>query len=130
MGSQKIFTEQAPHPIGPYSQAMRFGDFIFTAGQIGLVPDGNLVDGVAAQTRQALLNLRAVLQSGGASTDDVVKTTLFLRDMNDFAVVNQVYAEFFGDCAPARSTVEVARLPKDALFEIEAIAIVPHGNNR
>lgn len=121
--NQTIHTDDAPQPIGPYSQAIRTGDLIFTAGQVALRPDGTMVDGDAAtQTHQAIANLRAVLQAGGATLASVVKTTIFLKDMNDFGAVNGVYAEYFGQSAPARSTVEVSRLPKDALVEIEAIA--------
>ena len=119
-----VFTEQAPAPIGPYSQGKVFGNLLFTAGQIGLTPAGELADGLKAQTRQALANLKAVLEAGGASFGSVVKTTIFLKDMNDFGTVNSIYAEAFGDSAPARSTVQAARLPKDALVEIEAIAAV------
>ena len=123
MNIQKINSTDAPAPIGPYSQAISAGGFIFTAGQIGLTGEGTMIEGgVAEQTRKALENLRAVLQAGGAGFADVVKTTIFLKDMSDFPVVNGVYAEFFGDSAPARSTVEAARLPKDALVEIEAVA--------
>ncbi|MCE2504107.1 MAG: RidA family protein [Chlorobi bacterium] len=122
---QTIYSDHAPDPIGPYSQAKRFGDLVFTAGQIGLDSEGKLAQGVADQTHQAVANLRAVLQAGGARLESVLKTTIFLADMNDFARVNEVYAQYFGDSSPARSTVEAARLPKDALVEIEAIAIVP-----
>ncbi|MGE3802421.1 MAG: RidA family protein [Candidatus Kapaibacterium sp.] len=119
-----IYTPDAPEPIGPYSQAKRFGNLIFTAGQIGLDREGNLSETVVDQTRKALQNLSAVLSAGGASFESVIKTTIFLADMNDFAQVNEVYAEFFGDSRPARSTVEAAGLPKGALVEIEAIAAV------
>jgi 2-iminobutanoate/2-iminopropanoate deaminase len=123
MSAETIYTDQAPAPIGPYSQAKKIGGFLFTAGQVALDGNGTLVgDDAATQARQAIANLQAVLDAGGASLDNVVKTTIFLKDMGDFAQVNQVYAEFFGTSAPARSTVEVARLPKDALVEIEAIA--------
>ncbi|MEP7219458.1 MAG: RidA family protein [Bacteroidota bacterium] len=123
MASEIIFTESAPLPIGPYSQAIRAGGFLFTAGQIPL-KDGTLVDGgVAEQARQAILNLQAILEAGGASLGTVVKTTIFLLDMEDFAAVNAVYAEYFGNNSPARSTVQVSRLPKDARVEIEAIAV-------
>jgi 2-iminobutanoate/2-iminopropanoate deaminase len=123
MNAETIHSADAPEPIGPYSQAKKIGGFIFTAGQVALDGSGALVgDDAAAQTRQAIANLRAVLAAGGASLDQVVKTTIFLKDMNDFAQVNSVYAEHFGTSVPARSTVEVARLPKDALVEIEAIA--------
>lgn len=119
-----IYTPEAPEPIGPYSQAKRFGNLIFTAGQIGLDPEGNLSETVVDQTRRALQNLSAVLAAGGGAFESVIKTTIFLADMNDFAQVNEVYAEYFGDSRPARSTVEAAGLPKGALVEIEAIAAV------
>lgn len=120
-----IRTSTAPAAIGPYSQAIRSGDLIFTSGQIPLDPDtGLLVDGdVAAQTRRVLDNLAAVLAAAGASFADVVKTTIYLVDMGDFAAVNAVYGERFGGVPPARSTVGVARLPKDARVEIDAIAV-------
>jgi 2-iminobutanoate/2-iminopropanoate deaminase len=121
----KIFTPDAPPPIGPYSQAISAGGLVFTAGQLGLKPDGTMVEGgVEAQTRQAILNLRAILQAAGSSLDAIAKTTIFLQDLEDFGAVNTVYAEFFGESAPARSTVQVARLPKDGLVEIEAIAVL------
>lgn len=124
MSIERINSPQAPSPIGPYSQAIAAGGFIFTAGQIGLVGDGGMIDGgVEEQTRQALRNLAAVLEAGGAGFGDVVKTTIFLKDMGDFPAVNAIYGELFGASAPARSTVEAARLPKDALVEIEAIAL-------
>ena len=120
-----VFTDNAPAPIGPYSQATVAAGMLFTAGQLGLGPDGTLVEGgAAAQARQALRNLRAVVEDGVSSLERVVKTTIFLQDMNDFAEVNSVYAEFFDASTPARSTVQVARLPKDGLVEIEAIATV------
>lgn len=119
-----IQTPDAPAAIGPYSQATVVGPFIFTAGQIALDPvTGQLVgDGVEAQTERVFQNLTAILEAAGASLDSVVKTTVFLSDMNDFAGMNGVYARFFGDHRPARSTVQAARLPKDALVEIECIA--------
>lgn len=121
-----VLTSEAPEPIGPYSQGMRCGDFLFTAGQVGLTPsDGIMVEGgVAEQTRRALENLKGVLVAGGASLENVVKTTIFLRDMNDFAAMNAIYAEYFSESGPARSTVAVVGLPKDALVEIEAIAFI------
>jgi len=125
MDSETIFTELAPAPIGPYSQGMRGGNFIFTAGQLGLLADGTMIsEDVGEQTRRSIENLRSVLEAGGGSLGSVVKTTIFLKDMNDFGAVNAIYTEYFGDSAPARSTVQVARLPKDGLVEIEAIAIV------
>jgi 2-iminobutanoate/2-iminopropanoate deaminase len=118
-----VTTANAPAAIGPYSQAVRYGDLLFTSGQIPLNPQGELVSGgIAEQTRQVLSNLEAVLAAEGAALTDVIKTTVFLKDMNDFAAFNEVYASCFGSHKPARSTVEVARLPKDVLVEIEAVA--------
>ena len=127
MPLQKILTQKAPAPIGPYSQAILVnGTFLYTAGQIPLDPATNaLVEGdIKAQTRQVLRNLEEILRAGGASLSTVIKTTVFLKDMNDFAAMNEVYAEAFSGAAPARSAVEVARLPKDVRVEIEAIALV------
>ncbi len=131
MPNTSILTSEAPEPIGPYSQGMRCGDFLFTAGQVGLTPeDGIMVEGgVAEQTRRAIENLRGVLSAGGASLESVVKTTIFLRSMDDFAAVNVVYAEYFSGSVPARSTVAVVGLPKDALVEIEAVAFIPGASN-
>lgn len=121
---ETVSTTNAPAAIGPYSQAVGIGGLLFTSGQIPLLPDGSLVEGdVAAQTRQVLDNLAAVLEAGGSSLDQVVKCTVFLKDMGDFAAVNAVYAEAFASEPPARSAVEVARLPRDVLVEIEAIAL-------
>ena len=119
-----ITSSNAPPPVGPYSQAVALDGFIFLSGQVGRKPDTTeLEEGVAAQTRQAILNMQAVLAETNLTLADVVKTTVFLADMNDFAEMNTVYAEFFDEnAAPARSTIEVARLPLDALMEIEAIA--------
>jgi 2-iminobutanoate/2-iminopropanoate deaminase len=126
MERQVIHTDNAPKAIGPYSQAIRAGDFVFCSGQLGLDPStGNLVNGgVEAETRRALENLSAVLHAAGTSLERVVKTTVFLLDMNDFAKMNAVYAEFFPANPPARSTIQVARLPRDGHVEIEAIALV------
>jgi 2-iminobutanoate/2-iminopropanoate deaminase len=120
-----VQTEDAPAAIGPYSQAIVAHDLVFCSGQIPLDPaTGALVEGdAAAQARQVLANLRAVLAAAGTSLDRVVKTTVFLRSMDDFPAVNAVYAEAFGDWRPARSTVQVARLPRDVAVEIEAVAI-------
>jgi len=119
-----VSTTTAPAAIGPYSQAVGIGGLLFTSGQIPLLPDGSLVEGdVEAQTRQVLANLAAVLEAGGSSLDQVVKCTVFLADMNDFAAVNAVYAEAFTSEPPARSAVEVARLPRDVMVEIEAVAL-------
>ena len=118
-----VRTESAPAAVGPYSQGVRVGDLLFTSGQIPLLPDGTLLEGdVREQTRQVLRNLEAVLEAGGSGLDRVVKCTCFLADMNDFAAFNEVYGAYFGEERPARSAVEVARLPKDVLIEIEAIA--------
>ena len=124
MENRSILTDKAPQPIGPYSQAIRAGDFIFTAGQVPVDPATNKVveGGVQAQTRRSLENVKAVLEAAGASLNDVVKVTVFLKDMNDFAEVNEVYAEYFTDNKPARSAVQVARLPLDVMVEIEAVA--------
>lgn len=126
MERQVIHTDNAPKAIGPYSQAIRAGEFVFCSGQLGIDPNtGNLVNGgVEAETRRALQNLSAVLQAAGTSLEHVVKTTVFLLDMNDFAKMNAVYAEFFPANPPARSTIQVARLPRDGHVEIEAIALV------
>ncbi len=119
-----VATDRAPRAIGPYSQALAIGDLVFTSGQIPLDPaTGDLVTGdVAAQTRQVLANLGEVLAAAGSAPGMVLKTTVFLADMNDFAAMNEQYAAFFGEHRPARSTVQVARLPKDARVEIEVIA--------
>ncbi len=121
-----ISPRNAPKAIGPYSAGIRVGEMIFTAGQLGVDPaSGEFVQGgVGAETRQALKNLTAVLAESGASLEDVVKTTVFLRDMDDFSLMNGVYAQFFKEDPPARSAVQVARLPKDAAVEIEAIAVI------
>ena len=119
-----IKTENAPAAIGPYSQGIKVGNLLFTSGQIPLDPTtGVFPDGIQAQTRQSLSNVKAILAEAGASMDQLIKTTVFLKDMNDFAAMNEIYATFFSEGSfPARSAVEVARLPKDALIEIEAIA--------
>lgn len=120
-----ITTEKAPKALGPYSAGIKSGRFIFTAGQIGLIPEtGELAaGGIESQTRQVFQNLKAILESAGSSLDEVVKTTVFLQDMNDFSLMNEVYGQFFTGSYPARSTVQVGRLPKGALVEIEAIAM-------
>lgn len=123
-GKKVITSDKAPRAIGPYSVGIQTGDLIFTSGQLGLDPvSGELVNGgIKAETRQALTNVKNILEAAGSSLDYVVKTTVFIKDMGDFAKMNAVYAEFFAEEPPARSTVAVARLPKDALVEIEAIA--------
>ena len=124
-GKKIVSTEKAPKAIGPYSQAIRTESLVFTAGQIGLDPATmELVEGVEAQTRQALTNLKHVLETADSGLNYVIKTTVFLQDMGDFAKMNAVYAEFFPENAPARSTVQVAGLPKGGLVEIECIALL------
>jgi 2-iminobutanoate/2-iminopropanoate deaminase len=119
-------TNQAPAAIGPYSQAVRIDNLVYTSGQLGLDPvTGNFVNGgIKEQTRKVLENIQAVLEAAGTEMSKVVKTTVFLKDMNDFAEMNKVYETFFPSAPPARSAVEVGRLPKDALVEIEAIASI------
>jgi len=123
---QAVTTSEAPTAIGPYSQAIRAGGFLFVSGQIPLDPaSGSLVSGdIAAQTRQVMRNLSAVLAAGGTSLDAVVKTTIYLADLADFKTVNEVYGSHFAPPAPARATVQVARLPLDARVEIDAIALI------
>ena len=122
-----IHTEKAPEAIGPYSQAIRADSMVYTAGQLGLDPiTGELVSGsVEEQTRQSLTNLKYVVEAAGSSLGHVVKTTVFLKDMNDFPKMNAIYAEFFSENPPARSTVAVAGLPKGGLVEIEVVALIP-----
>jgi 2-iminobutanoate/2-iminopropanoate deaminase len=120
---KKVETSQAPQAIGPYSQAMVAGDLVFTSGQIPLTPEGEIVEAdIVKQTHQVFANIRAVLQAAGSDLDQVIKTTLFIKDMNQFQQINEIYAEYFTDHKPARSCVEVARLPKNVLIEMEAIA--------
>jgi 2-iminobutanoate/2-iminopropanoate deaminase len=121
---EAISTEAAPKAIGPYSQAVRSGSLVFVSGQIPLDPvTGTMVDGdIAAQTHRVFANLRAILEAAGTSLDHVVRATVYLADMNDFAVVNEVYGTYFSSPAPARATVQAARLPKDARVEIDVIA--------
>ena len=123
---QKVHTDQAPAAIGPYSQAIVANGMVFTAGQIALDPVSmQLVEGeVVEQTEQVMKNLRAVLQQAGSDLNAVVKTTVFLRDMNDFTAMNEVYGRHFGDHAPARSTVQAAGLPRNCAVEIECVALV------
>lgn len=121
-----VIAPEAPAAIGPYSAAIRAGQFVYTAGQIGIDPTAGAIvaGGVEAETRQALTNLKHVLEAAGSSLENVVKTTVFLRDMEDFGRMNAVYAEFFTQNYPARSAVQVAALPKGAAVEIEAVALV------
>ena len=120
-----LATSNAPAAIGPYSQGIRAGNMVFCSGQIPVNPATGLIpEGIQAQTRQAMENVLAVLAEAGATAENIVKTTVFLQDMNDFAAMNEVYATFFPGAAPARSAVQVARLPKDCPIEIEAIAYI------
>lgn len=121
---QVIHTDKAPAAIGPYSQAIQIGQLLFTSGQVPIDPEtGAIVEGgIQEQARQSLNNIKAILNAAGTNMGAVVKTTVFLQDMNDFASMNEVYAQFFQEPYPARSAVQVGRLPKDALVEIEAIA--------
>lgn len=126
MKKEVISTEKAPGAVGPYSQGIRVGSLLYTAGQIALDPKtGKMVErDIAIQTKRVLLNLQGILEAAGANLDQVIKTTVFLQDMANFGAMNEVYEQFFSDQPPARSTVEVSRLPLDALVEIEAIAFL------
>ena len=121
-----VFSEKAPKPIGPYSHAIRVGNLVFVSGQAGIDPASNelVKTGIEDETRQTLTNLKNILEAAGTSLDNVVKTTVFLRDIADFAKMNGVYAEYFKNKPPARSTVQVTALPKAAAVEIEAIAVL------
>jgi 2-iminobutanoate/2-iminopropanoate deaminase len=125
MTREVVQTDNAPKAIGPYEQAIKANGFIYTAGQIPIDPKtGNFVEGgITAQTRQVLENLKAVLEAGGSSLDRVVKATVFLKNMADFAAMNDVYAQYLGSAKPARSTVAVAELPRGALIEIDLVAL-------
>ena len=123
MSNQVVFTQDAPAAIGPYSQALKAGNMLFTSGQLGLDPaTGELGNGIEEQTRLSLGNIQAILKEAGFEKTDVIKTVVFLKNLSDFATVNGIYADFFGDHKPARSCVEVAQLPKGGLVEIEVIA--------
>lgn len=126
MKIEYLATEKAPAAVGPYSQGIKAGQFVFTSGQLPLDPKtGQLVqDDIQTATRVSLENVKAVLAASGATLEDVVKVTVFVKDMNDFGKINEVYAEFFANHKPARSLVEVARLPKDGVIEIEAVAAI------
>ena len=121
-----IRTEKAPKAIGPYSAGVKTEQFIFTAGQLGIIPEsGNIIDGgIENETRQSILNIQHILEEAGSSLNLIVKTTVFLRDMNEFSRMNAVYGEFFKENPPARSTIQAAALPKNGAVEIEAIALV------
>lgn len=128
MGIKKeiVVADQAPKALGPYSAAVKAGHFVFTAGQLGIDPQSGefIPGGIEDQTQQALQNLAAILEAAGSSLEKVVKTTVFLKDMDDFAAMNRVYGQFFTETFPARSAVQAARLPKDGLVEIEAVALL------
>jgi 2-iminobutanoate/2-iminopropanoate deaminase len=121
---RKIFTELAPSPVGPYSQAVVSGNLVFVSGQIGIDKNGNLASGIREQTVQALKNMEAILNASGASKCSILKTTIYLKEISTFKVVNEIYSDFFSNCPvfPARSTVEVSNLPLNALVELECIA--------
>jgi len=122
-----IETTSAPAAIGPYSQAIKVNGMIFTSGQIAITPSGELVDrDIKRQTRQVLTNLQNILAEAGSTLNDVVKVTIFLEDMSDFGIVNVIYAEYFGDHKPARSTVAVKTLPKNVMVEMDVIATAPN----
>lgn len=128
MSKQLVFTNEAPAAIGPYSQAIRTGNLLFTAGQIGLDPaTGQMVHGIKEQTTRVLENLKAILEAAGGSLEKTIKTTVYLKNFDDFATMNAIYGEYLapeGVAPPARTTIEAARLPKDALIEIELVAAI------
>jgi 2-iminobutanoate/2-iminopropanoate deaminase len=132
MNKKVIFTENAPAVVGPYSQAIQVGDFIYTAGQIALDPaTGKLIEGdVAAQAERAIQNIQAVLEAAGANLDNVVKTTVYLKTMSDFAAMNAVYSRLFGDNRPARTTIAIDGVPLGGLFEIEVVAYLPQAEKK
>tara|TARA_B100000073_G_C23691495_1_gene556641 strand:- start:148 stop:540 length:393 start_codon:yes stop_codon:yes gene_type:complete len=123
-----VKTENAPIPVGAYNQAIKVGDFIYCSGQIAINPETNIIDGlgdIEAETKQVLKNLEAVLDAGGASLQDVIKTTIFLTDLGNFQIVNSIYSDFFkGETTPARACVEVSSLPKGVLIEIDCVAFL------
>jgi len=122
---ENVRTHKAPAPVGPYSQAVKAGDFLFTSGQVPLDIEGNLMgNDIRTQTTQALKNLKQVLLAGGAALNQVVKTTVYLKDMNDFSGMNEVFSTFFTKDPPARAAIEAARLPKDVRVEIDAVAYI------
>ena len=125
MPKEVIFTDKAPKAIGPYSQAIKFGNILFISGQVPVNPaTGELTGDIKVQTRQVLENIKSILAAAGASANDIVKTTVFLKNLDDFTAMNEIYSAYFPKEAPARSTVEVARIPRGALIEIEAIAFI------
>lgn len=119
-----VATQNAPQAIGPYSQAVKHNGLVYTSGQIALTPAGEMTeDDIVKQTHQVMKNVKAVLEAAGSSLNDVIKTTIFLSDMDNFVTVNEIYAEYFGDHKPARATVAVKTLPKNAMIEIDCIAV-------
>ena len=125
MKKEIINTNNAPGAIGPYSQGIAVGNLVYTSGQIPLNPQsGELITDIKEATKQSMENVKAILEEAGTSLDKIIKTTIFLKDLNDFAAVNEVYGTYFNENPPARSCVEVAKLPKDAVIEIEAIALI------
>jgi 2-iminobutanoate/2-iminopropanoate deaminase len=122
---EQVRTQDAPNPVGPYSQAIRANGFVFASGQIALDPATNQIveGGIQSQTERVMQNLHAVLSAAGSDLNRVVKTTVYLADMNEFTAMNEIYGKFFGEPAPARSTVEVSRLPKDVRVEIDVVAL-------
>ncbi|MGD8400525.1 MAG: RidA family protein [Bacillota bacterium] len=125
MEKQIIFVQNAPAAIGPYSQAVKAGNFIFTSGQLPLNPlTGTMAADIEKQTLQSLNNIKSILEAAGSGLGKVVKTTIFLKDLNDFTKVNEIYNRFFADNYPARSCIQVAQIPKDALIEVEAVAVL------
>ena len=127
MPKKVIFTDEAPKPIGPYSQAIQSGNLLFISGQVPINPvTGEISVDIGGQTRQVLENLKSILVAAGATPADVLKTTVFLKNLDDFNAMNAVYGEYFAADAPARSTIEVSRIPRGALVEIEAVAMINH----
>ncbi len=125
MSKEVIFTEKAPKAIGPYSQAIKSGNMLFISGQVPVNPaTGELTGDIRVQTRQVLENIKSILLAAGASLVDIAKTTVFLKNIDDFAAMNEVYRDYFPNDAPARSTIEVSRIPRGSLVEIEAIAVI------
>jgi 2-iminobutanoate/2-iminopropanoate deaminase len=124
MNKEQIITQNAPAAIGPYSQGIRVGDFLYTSGQLPIDKVGHIPDGIEAQAIASLENVKAVVEAGGSDMQSVIKVLIFVKNMNDFTKVNEVYSKYFIGVYPARSCVEVARLPKDALIEIEVVAVV------
>ena len=122
---KEIRTDNAPQPVGPYSQAVRAGDFLFISEMIPLKPDGTITgNDIGSQTVQVIENIKALVETAGGSLDDIVKTTVFIKDLNDFAAMNEIYARYFGSGKPARSAIEVCRIPKDVLIGMDAIAFL------